>query len=56
MEGSQMVIKRFTEKYEVFVTSVARDHPELSRGHCRALVSNPELSWPMNRLAISTPD
>jgi 5'-nucleotidase len=27
MEGSQMVIKRLTEKYEVFVTSAAMDHP-----------------------------
>jgi 5'(3')-deoxyribonucleotidase len=27
MEGSQMVIKRLTEKYEVFVTSAAMDPP-----------------------------
>ena len=27
MEGSQMIVKRLTEKYEVFVTSAAMDHP-----------------------------
>ena len=27
MEGSQNIVKRLTEKYEVFVTSAAMDHP-----------------------------